>query len=169
MGEFVKCDLVECKEKYIKVVQYPPKDGSQEITVDIINTCVRVPVVDVRVDCGSFLRSGVPLPTERLKPVGGNECLLNNGDVLYFTRTYFQYSNPQILPLNVTSIKCLPYTFSYSSFYCTSLTWNYGGGKSSFAMMKKGTTMEEDCEKEVKAMLSKLLIGRPPSSFKWCH
>ncbi|MED6118146.1 hypothetical protein PIB30_000128 [Stylosanthes scabra] len=105
-GQLVDCDLVECKEEYIKIRQYP-EVGSQEISVAIINTCVRIAVVDVRVDCGSFLRSGVPLPTDILKPLGGNQCLLNNGDVLGYFRTYFEYSYPQILPLNVTSIKCL--------------------------------------------------------------
>ncbi|MED6144266.1 hypothetical protein PIB30_014126 [Stylosanthes scabra] len=34
--------------------------------------------------------------------------------------------------------------------------------------MEKGNTVEEVCKKEVKAMSSKLLVGGPLSSFKWC-
>ncbi|MED6118148.1 hypothetical protein PIB30_000130 [Stylosanthes scabra] len=101
----VDCGSVECEDTYIKINQ-GQNDGSLLVNGDIINTCP-VSITDLRVDCGAFIRSGVPLPPNVLRPVGGNECVVNNGNPIGLDDITFQYSNGEILPIIVTSFKCL--------------------------------------------------------------
>ncbi|MED6225215.1 hypothetical protein PIB30_091541 [Stylosanthes scabra] len=103
-GGVVDCGSVECKDTYIKINQ-GQNDGSLLVNGDIINTCP-VPITDLRVDCGSFIRSGVPVPNV-FSPLVGNECVVNNGNPIGVDDITFQYSNPEIFPVTVTSFKCL--------------------------------------------------------------
>ncbi|KAL4365976.1 hypothetical protein HN51_026361 [Arachis hypogaea] len=106
-GAVVDCAAVECKVSYIKITQ-GKNDGSNDINGVIVNTCPSL-ITDLRVDCGSFIQSlkGIPVPPNILKVVSGNECVVNNGNPIGSGDINFKYSNTEILPLTVTSFKCL--------------------------------------------------------------
>ncbi|MED6225214.1 hypothetical protein PIB30_091540 [Stylosanthes scabra] len=104
-GAVVDCASVECKDAFIKINQ-GQNDGSLQVNGDIINTCP-VSITDLRVNCGSFLGLDVPLPPNIFRPIGGDECVVKNGNPIGADDIKFQYSNREILPLTVTSFKCL--------------------------------------------------------------
>ncbi|MED6151884.1 hypothetical protein PIB30_086667 [Stylosanthes scabra] len=112
-GRIFDCALVECGDpSYIRINQDRSIEG-KEVYVEIANFCP-VPIIDLRVDCGSFIKSRVPLvPPNILKPVGGNQCVINNGNPIVNKNTTldqdtfpFVYSSKKFLPLIVTSFKC---------------------------------------------------------------
>ena len=103
---------MECKISDIKIYEDQVglsgtlQSGAPVITVDIYNMCPCT-ISQLHVNCGPF-SSDLPVPPNKFRLVGDNDCLVNNGKPIASGEDVsFQYANTQQFPMLVSSFQCL--------------------------------------------------------------
>ncbi|KAL6283350.1 hypothetical protein ACE6H2_014279 [Prunus campanulata] len=95
---------------YLEVIQVPTTklpSGSQVFQVQILNECPSgCRIGQIHLSCGCFHSERLILP-QILRPLGNNECLVNNGIPIATGATVsFEYASPNQFPFSVSSLFC---------------------------------------------------------------